>query len=60
MLHNIAFTGDAALPEEVEKEEEEEEEEEEEDEAFHNPPHLRDALHAAGVQTFTSDYKGSK
>ncbi len=47
MLHNIAVTGGAALLVEVEEEEEEEEEEE----AFHNPPQLRDALHAAGVQT---------
>nr|XP_055053771.1 putative nuclease HARBI1 [Misgurnus anguillicaudatus] len=44
MLHNIAVTGGAALPEEVDEEEEEEA-------GFHNPPELRDALHAAGVQT---------
>ncbi|XP_067245484.1 putative nuclease HARBI1 [Chanodichthys erythropterus] len=43
MLHNITVSGGAALPEE--------EEEEEEEEGVHNPPQLRDALHAAGVQT---------
>nr|XP_055065258.1 putative nuclease HARBI1 [Misgurnus anguillicaudatus] len=45
MLHNIAVTVGAAVPEE-----EEEEEEENEDE-FHIVPQQRDALHAAGVQT---------
>ncbi|XP_048065354.1 putative nuclease HARBI1 [Megalobrama amblycephala] len=38
MLHNITVSGGAALPEE-------------EEEGVHNPPQLRDALHAAGVQT---------
>lgn len=40
MLYNIEVSGGAALPEE---------EEEEEEEGAHNPPQLRDALHAAGV-----------